>query len=249
MADRNILITIGYDGADYYGWQIQPDRRTVQGEIQKALRRVLGREIKISGTSRTDAGVHALGQRAGFTLEDGLPTERIATVLNNTLPGDIRILRAEEKPAGFHARYSAVGKKYIYRMKHELSPFDARYYCRVEKGLDMDAVRESASVIKGTHDFKCFEASGGNERQSTVRTISGLSMEETENGYELVVSGDGFLYNMVRIITGTLVDAGRGRTGPSRIKEMLMEKDRRLAGRTMPPQGLYLAEVYYLEED
>ena len=253
--DRNILITIEYDGGAYSGWQIQPNVPTVQGEIQNALRRVLGRDIKINGTSRTDAGVHALGQRASFVLEPGIPTERIAFALNNALPKDIRILKAEEKDADFHARFSARGKKYIYRMKNRASAFDARYYYEVEAGLDMDAVHEAAKIIEGTHDFKCFEAAGADPKDSTVRTIWSLTMDETHSdakqpdGYELVVTGDGFLYNMVRIITGTLVDVGRGRLSAEDIYEMLEKKDRTLAGHTAPPEGLYLAEVFYGEDD
>lgn len=253
--DRNILITIEYDGGAYSGWQIQPNVPTVQGEIQNALRRVLGRDIKINGTSRTDAGVHALGQRASFHIEPGIPTERIPYALNNALPKDIRIIAAEEKEADFHARFSAVGKKYIYRMKHRVSAFDARYFYEVEDGLDMDAVREAAKIICGTHDFKCFEAAGADPKDSTVRTIYSLSMEpasyggDAPDGYELVVMGDGFLYNMVRIITGTLIDTGRGRLSAGDIYEMLEKKDRTLAGHTAPPEGLYLAEVFYGEDD
>ncbi|MBQ3924788.1 MAG: tRNA pseudouridine(38-40) synthase TruA [Firmicutes bacterium] len=259
--ERNILITIEYDGSAYSGWQIQPNVPTVQGEVQNALRRVLGRDIKINGTSRTDAGVHALGQRASFHLEPGIPTERIAFALNNALPGDIRIVSAEEKEADFHARFSAKGKKYIYRMKHHVSAFESRYFYGVEEGLDMDAVHEAAKIIEGTHDFKCFEAAGADPKDSTVRTIWSLTMDRVREdgavcggadrsaGYDLVVMGDGFLYNMVRIITGTLVDVGRGRIGAGDIYEMLEKKDRTLAGHTAPPEGLYLAEVFYGEDD
>ena len=256
---RNILLTIEYDGSAYSGWQIQPNVPTVQGEIEKALRRAMDRDIRISGTSRTDAGVHAFGQRASMLIEDGIPLERIPLAVNNALPPDIRIVSAEQKDEDFHARFSASGKKYVYKMKHHPSAFDARYYYEVEPGLDMEKIAKAAEIIRGTHDFKCFEAAGSDIRESTVRTIWFLEMKPecfkdptgcgADEGYELVVKGDGFLYNMVRIITGTLIDVGRGRIPVDEIYEMLEKGDRTLAGHTAPPQGLYLAEVFYGEDD
>lgn len=264
--ERNILLKIEYDGGAYCGWQIQPNVITVQGEVEKALRRTTGYDIHINGTSRTDAGVHALGQMASFKTECAIPTDRIAFAVNNALPGDIRILSAKEMPEDFHARFSAVGKKYIYRMKEKVGAFESRYYYEVPAGLDLEKMQRATAYIKGTHDFKCFQAAGSDIKDSTVRTIFDISIERrclcadeidaprderagdpesTQSEYTLVVSGDGFLYNMVRIITGTLVDAGRGRIEPDELPRIIESRDRTLAGHTAPPQGLYLAEVYY----
>ena len=249
--ERNILLKIEYDGGAYCGWQIQPNVTTVQGEVEKALRRTTGYDIHINGTSRTDAGVHALGQMASFKTTCAIPENRIAFAVNNALPPDIRITGAKEVPDDFHARFSAVGKKYIYKMKEKVGAFESRYYYEVPAGLDLEKMQRAAAYIKGTHDFKCFQAAGSDIKDSTVRTIFDISIERscTDSGgvneYTLVVSGDGFLYNMVRIITGTLVDAGRGRIEPGELPRIIESRDRTLAGHTAPPQGLYLAEVYY----
>ena len=192
---------------------------------------------------------------------------RIAFAVNNALPPDIRIVSAKEMPDDFHARFSAVGKQYIYRMKEKVGAFESRYYYEVPAGLDLEKMQRAAAYIKGTHDFKCFQAAGSDIKDSTVRTIFDISIERScvhtvrtifdisierscvhsnsLNEYTLVVSGDGFLYNMVRIITGTLVDAGRGRIEPDELPRIIESRDRTLAGHTAPPQGLYLAEVYY----
>ena len=267
---RNILIKIEYDGSAYSGWQIQPAVPTIQGEIERALRQTLGRDIQINGTSRTDAGVHALGQCASFEIEEGIPTERIPYALNNALPGDIRILSAEEMPEDFHARFSSKGKTYIYKMKEHVSAFESRYCYEVPEGLDFEAMQKAAAYIKGEHDFKCFQASGSDEKLTTVRTIFDIrinmienkkadpegqadpanqSSEKSNKGYELIVSVDGFLYNMVRIITGTLVDVGAGKILPEDLPEIIEGRDRTRAGHTAPPQGLYLAKVYYGDDE
>lgn len=245
---RNILLTIEYDGSRYFGWQVQPRVPTIQGEIQKTVRRVLKQDIKLKGSGRTDAGVHAYGQTASFEIIHGIPVEKIPRVLNNKLPGDIKILAAKEVPEDFHARFSAVGKKYIYKMRESVDVFANNYFYEVPKKLDYEVMKEAAKNIVGTHDFKCFQASGGEEKETTVRTIFDLDVKKTEEGYELVVCGNGFLYNMVRIITGTIVDVGLGKIFPEEIKGIVDSKDRSKAGHTAPPQGLYLAEVYYTED-
>lgn len=272
---RTILLTIAYDGADYHGWQIQPGIPTVQGEIESALRRVTGREIHISGTGRTDRGVHACGQCASFRIEDGIPTERIPFALNNALPGGIRIVSAEEKPEGFHARFSARGKTYRYRLLLADSPgasgpaegakspilYLRNYVYPVQKPLDLAAMREAARAMEGTHDFACFQASGGEERETTVRTVHRVELKERflGDGYfpeeqgahilDIDVTGDGFLYNMVRIMAGTLVDVGSGRLRAADIPAIIESADRERAGHTAPPQGLYLMRVYFEEEN
>ena len=256
--NRNVLITVEYDGTDFHGWQKQPNLRTVQGTLEEALSRVCRQEIRIDGVSRTDAGVHALGQRASFRGEFGIPADRIPRAVNDLLSdpwkaGDLRILQAEEVPEEFHARFSAVGKKYRYliRNQKEMPVFLRNYRYHVREPLDVDAMALAAECITGTHDFACFQAAGGIPRETTVRTIWSLEVaREPESGdISIEVRGDGFLYNMVRIITGTLVEAGQGKISPEDIDTMIAEKDRRLAGHTAPPQGLYLAEVYYKEQE
>ena len=257
---KNILLTIAYDGARFHGWQRQPGEVTVQGYLEQTFSRLFDRRIVLNGTSRTDAGVHALGQRASFRADIRIPEDRLAMVMNNALCGQekgpfalspVRILEAKEMPADFHARFDCTGKKYIYRISTAKEPdvFLRNYVYHVRQELDTDAMEEGARALIGTHDFKSFESSGGNPRETTVRTITDARiMKEGPAGeIRLAVSGDGFLYNMVRIITGTLVEIGQGKRRPEEMKHIIDAKDRREAGHTAPPYGLYLAEVYYGE--
>ena len=249
--ERNILLTIEYDGTDFHGWQRQNELRTVQGTLEAALSRICGGPVTIDGTSRTDAGVHALGQRASLRGEFGIPTERIPIAVNHILAGDhrgdVRILKAEEMPEGFHARFSCVGKKYRYMIRNagEMPVFLRNYRYLVEQPLDADAMAEAAAQIVGTHDFRCFQAAGGFPRETTVRTVTECTACRDGSDVILEVAGDGFLYNMVRIITGTLVETGLGRRAAADMAAVIEACDRTLAGHTAPPQGLYLAEVYY----
>ncbi len=284
MEKRNILLTIEYDGSGFCGWQRQPGKRTVQGELERVLSVLCACEIKLNGTSRTDAGVHALGQRAGFCGEFGIPTDRIARAANNLLAGsmnnmqasDVRIVRAEEVSPEFHARFDAKGKKYIYRINNTgvADVFRRNYEYFVERPLDLEAMQKAAEYIVGEHDFACFQAAGGQPRKTTVRTIYSLDVKAMSGqapaasesgsvvkaggceadraggvgqagGIEISVVGDGFLYNMVRIITGTLVDVGLGKINSDALPAIIKSCDRQRAGHTAPPQGLYLAEVYY----
>lgn len=256
---KNILLTIAYDGSRFHGWQRQPNEVTVQGYLEQTLTRLFGREILLNGTSRTDAGVHALGQRASFHTDINIPVERLARVCNNALCGreegsfalsPVRILKAEEVPEEFHARFDSRGKKYIYRICTAEKPdiFRRNYVYHVMQKLDIPAMQQAAEALAGTHDFKSFESSGGNPRETTVRTVYSAAVhlprpQEDELLFE--ISGDGFLYNMVRIITGTLVEIGQGKRSPEEMREIIEAKDRRMAGHTAPPYGLYLAEVYY----
>jgi tRNA pseudouridine38-40 synthase len=254
--ERNILLTIEYDGTDFHGWQRQPGLRTVQGTIEGALSRICGAPIAIDGVSRTDAGVHALGQRATFGGDFGIPTDRIAVAVNNLLSepsreSDIRIVGAEDVPAGFHARFDSRGKKYRYVIRNEkdMPVFLRNYRYQIGEKLDVEAMKKAAAYIEGTHDFACFQAAGGTPRETTVRTVHGLTLTEAD-GYEgrdiiMEISGDGFLYNMVRIIAGTLAEVGMGKLKPQDMTTILDGGDRRRAGHTAPPQGLYLVEVYY----
>ena len=254
MTEKNILLTIQYDGAGFCGWQRQPGKRSAQGEIEGALSLVCGCEVKVNGASRTDAGVHACGQRASFSGVFGIPTERIIYPVNNILNGgknsigDIKITAVEEKSKGFHARFDAKGKKYIYRISNgkEADIFKRNYEYHVAKPLDINLMKEAADMIAGTRDFKCFQAAGGEEMKSTVRTVFDIKIEAVPPHHiKMEVKGDSFLYNMVRIMAGTLVEAGLGKTCPGAIPGIIESKDRQNAGHTAPPQGLYLAEVYY----
>lgn len=274
MAERNILLTIEYDGSGFSGWQRQPGARTVQGELEAALSRVLGKPVEINGTSRTDAGVHALGQQASFRGEFGIPTDRIQTAVNNLLAGrgggigkigrvgDVRIVGVREVPMEFHARFDSRGKMYRYVIADSgrMDIFRRRYCYQVDRPLDVEAMQAAAAHMVGTHDFQCFQAAGSTPRKTTVRTIYSLDVKRQDGAPDdpacgaplgmagdvvLEVAGDGFLYNMVRIITGTLVEVGLGRREPDSIAAVIEGRDRRLAGHTAPPEGLYLVKVFY----
>lgn len=252
---KNILLKIEYDGTNFHGWQKQPGRRTVQGELEKVLGMVCNTEISLNGTSRTDAGVHAFGQQASFRADFGIPVERIMLAANNLLVGgrnslivgDVQIKEVKEMPSEFHARYDAKGKTYRYQIlnQEELSIFDRNYWYQVRQPLNDGAMRKAAAHMIGTHDFRCFQAAGSEEKVTTVRTINSIDIEKDVEKIRIEVTGDGFLYNMVRIITGTLVEAGLGKRDPDEVPGVLESLDRGRAGHTAPPQGLYLARVYY----
>lgn len=252
---KNILLKISYDGTNFHGWQRQPEERTVQGEIEQVLSFLAGTEMTISGTSRTDSGVHALGQCASFVWDNPLPTEKLPAILNKRFgagglgrsgaPGDIRILEAKEMPEDFHARYSCKGKTYKYVIDRSGDIFKRNHVMQYPEVLDVEAMNEAAKYIVGTHDFKCFETAGGTPRETTVRTITALDV--MANGDETIihVTGDGFLYNMVRIITGTLIEVGVHKRTPESVAETIESKDRGRAGFTAPPSGLYLEQIYF----
>ena len=254
--EKNILLTIEYDGSVFHGWQRQPEVLTVQGMLEEALSTVCGKPVEIDGTSRTDAGVHAYGQRASFNGDFGIPTERLAYAVNNMLLSDkwgeaagaARIIKAEEVSPDFHARFDAKGKTYVYKIYNlpEMDAFRRNYCCHIAEKLDTDVMQKAAKHMEGTHDFKCFEAAGGQERETTVRTISSITVDRNEDGYVYItVTGDGFLYNMVRIIAGTLIEVGLGKRSPDEILGIIESKDRTKAGHTAPPHGLYLDKIYY----
>ena len=253
---RNLLLTIEYDGSEFSGWQRQPERRTVQGELEKVLSKVCGVPVQINGTSRTDAGVHALGQRASFKLESGIPTDRIKLAANNILAGgknlasqvgDVRILEVEEKDLEFHARFDSKGKKYRYVIYNgdDQDIFRRKYCYQVSQTLDIEAMKSAAGNIVGNNDFACFQSAGGQERETTVRTVYSLDVFTKGRDVIIEIAGDGFLYNMVRIITGTLVEVGLGKINPDELVGIIESTDRRRAGHKAPAEGLYLVEVYY----
>ena len=265
---KNLLLTIEYDGSNFFGWQRQSEARTVQGDLEKVLSEVCGSTILINGASRTDAGVHAYGQTASFKGDWTIPTDKILVAANNLLSGgqnyagsvgDVRITSIEEVALDFHARYNAKEKTYIYKIRncYEKDVFDRNYSYQIVKPLNLEFMQKAARDVVGTHDFKCFQAMGGKELNSTVRTISNLQIyediiEEELNlgGFQdriitIEITGNGFLYNMVRILTGTLVDIGIGKIGQRSMAKAIESMDREKAGHTAPPQGLYLSEVFY----
>jgi tRNA pseudouridine38-40 synthase len=251
---RTLKLTLAYDGTAFHGWQFQPGRRTVQQTMQDVLAQITGQPVALAASGRTDAGVHALAQVASLETESTLPADVLQRALNAELPHDISVLAVEEAPAGFHARRNATGKRYRYVIHHgPLAEVFARNYAwHVFRPLDVAAMRRAAEPLAGTHDFASFQTSGS-ERSTTVRTIFELSVCETSQSssaapgrVQIEIAASGFLYNMVRNIVGTLVEVGRGVQGESWPGEVLAAFDRRAAGPTAPPQGLYLVKVDFV---
>ncbi|MBI1354697.1 MAG: tRNA pseudouridine(38-40) synthase TruA [Acidobacteria bacterium] len=246
---RNLKITVSYEGTDFCGWQVQPDQRTIQGEIEAALEAVEERPVKVHGSGRTDAGVHALGQVASFHLANRIPCENLQLALNHRLPPAIRVLRVEEVSEGFHARYSATAKTYEYRIwrGQVCPPFIRRYVWRLPYPLDEAAMVAAAPLFEGERDFRSLATGDGAGLESTVRTIYSSRLEREGEQLTYRVRGSGFLYNMVRNIVGTLLEVGRGNLRPADIERILAGRSRALAGPTAPSVGLFLVSVEYPE--
>lgn len=243
---RNIKLIIEYDGASYHGWQRQDNALSVQEVMEKAITRLTGVECSLNASGRTDVGVHAIGQVANFITQSTVPADRFSYAINSLLPVDIVVKKSEQVPMAFHSRFSAKGKKYKYIILN--SPIRSalmrnRAYF-VPEILDLDAMKEALQHFKGEHDFVAFMASGSSVK-STVRTVFDISLERDGDLIELKISGNGFLYNMVRIIAGTLVEVGKGKIKPSQIQTIIKARNRKMAGITAPAHGLYLVEVYY----
>lgn len=264
---RNIRLTLAYDGGDFFGWQVQPGRRTVQGVLEQAIAELTGEATRVLSAGRTDAGVHALGQVANFRTTSTIPPEKWRPALQSRLPEDVVILESAAVADDFHATYSAVSKRYRYvlRDSRREDPFLRRYVWRVGTPLESEAMHAAAQPLLGRHDFRCFETDWPN-KASSVRTVlevqcrrvaawpvwSPLPIDcpqrsEDSRGEFLVfeIAADGFLYNMVRAIVGTLVNVGRGKWPVDVLQEILASQDRSRAGETAPPQGLYLVSVEY----
>jgi tRNA pseudouridine38-40 synthase len=243
----NFKITIEYDGSAYHGWQRQASERTIQGEIENALKTMTGNGITVTGSGRTDAGVHALNQTANFRCTTSLTPEVFLKGLNSLLPEDIVITSCKIVPEEFHARYDVKSKAYHYRILNRMLPaaISRQYAWHIRKKLNLNAMQEALRCIIGSHDFKAFEGSGS-PRISTVRCIIDADLVKTDNDYlVLKIEGDGFLKFMVRNIVGTLVDVGFDKITPHDFKQILISKDRNLAGITAPAQGLFLVEAKY----
>ena len=243
---KRIKLTVAYDGTDYCGWQVQPNGMTVEEILNRELSALTGEEVKVIGASRTDAGVHAEGNVAVFDTETGIPAERIAYALNCRLPEDIVAVKSEEVPGDWHPRYQCSVKTYEYRiLNREMpDPVCRRSTVHVSYPLNLGDMRTAAGYLKGEHDFKSF-CSPHTEVKETVRTVHSLEIEKEGDIITVRISGNGFLYNMVRIIVGTLINVGRGACPPEKVKEILVARDRRKAAATAPAKGLVLKYIRY----
>ncbi len=238
---KRIKLVVAYDGTDYNGWQLQPGVRTIEGELNRCLSSLLSEKIQVIGASRTDSGVHALCNVAVFDTESRIPGEKIAYALNQRLPQDIRIRESCEVERDFHPRHCSSRKTYEYRILNAPFPLPTRrlytYFTYVP--LDPELMKQAASYLIGEHDFKSF-CSASAVVETTVRTILDISIEKEKDEISIKVCGTGFLYNMVRIIAGTLIEVGRGSCPPEHMKDILEAKDRQAAGSTAPACGLTL---------
>lgn len=247
---KRIKLTVAYDGTDYCGWQIQKNGVTVEEVLNRALSRLIGDRVTVIGASRTDAGVHAQGNVAVFDTDTQIPAERIAYAVNALLPEDVVVVSSGEVPAGWHPRKCVSVKTYEYRILNREFPDPVRrrdtYFVPFQ--LDLDRMRQAAEYLKGEHDFKSF-CSAQTTVEDTVRTIYALDIRKEEDFITILVRGNGFLYNMVRIIAGTLAGVGRGYFEPRDVARMLEEKDRAKAGVTAPPQGLTLVGIEYKDPE
>ncbi len=246
---RNIRITIEYDGKDFKGWQKQPNKLNIQGEIERAIEIITGGEkVELIGSGRTDAGVNALGQVANFKIESQMPIEKIPYALNSQLKQSIRIVKAEEVDERFHSRYSCKKKTYNYVINNSEQGTaiyrNMQYHFPIK--LDDKKMAEAVKYLIGEHDFKSFKASGTSSK-SSVRTIYDASVVRNGDLITIELTGNGFLYNMIRIIAGTLLEVGQGKIEPEEVKNILESQDRSKAGKTLPPNGLTLVRVIYDE--
>lgn len=245
---KRILLTVAYDGTYYHGWQAQNNAKTIEGELNKALSRLLQKPVEVIGASRTDAGVHAMCNAAVFDSEMEIPPEKYAYALNQMLPMEIRIRRSQEVPADFHPRKMDTVKTYEYRIDCEefADPLKVRHAYFTYTALDEKKMQEAAGYLVGTHDFKSF-CSVNTTASTTVRTIYDVQVLRQGVDITIRITGNGFLYNMVRIIAGTLMDVGKGKYPPQMVERILEKKDRCAAGPTAPANGLLLKELHFLE--
>lgn len=243
---RNIKLTIEYDGREYNGWQKQPNKLNIQGEIERAIQTVTGQEVELIGSGRTDAGVHAFAQVANFQIDSEFPLEKMAIAINSQLKKSIRIQKAEEVEEKFHSRYSCHKKTYAYIIdnSNQGSAIYRNLTYHVAQTLNVEAMQKAANYLVGEHDFSSFKSSGTSSK-SSVRTIFATNVIKEQERVVISLTGSGFLYNMVRIIAGTLVEIGMGEKAPEEMQTILEAKNRQMAGKTLPPHGLYLMQVEY----
>lgn len=240
-------LIIEFDGTDFVGWQIQDNGRSVQEQIQNALTTLFKENIKVTGSSRTDAGVHARGLVCSAKVPFIIPEQRLPLACNALLPEDVSVIYAFYVEDGFNARFDTLGKRYVYRIQNGTvrHPLKSRFTHFVTGRIDIEAMKKAAPYFEGEHDFAAFCASGGSQN-TTVRRLNKVEVRETSEGIiEIEVAGEAFLYNMVRIIAGTLLYVGQGKIMPQDIPGVIASCDREKAGKTLPPEGLTLEEVYY----
>jgi len=249
---RNLKLILAYDGAEFSGWQVQPDANTVQGTVASAIGRITGEKVLPQGSGRTDAGVHALAQAVTFVTESSVPTENFLKALNDVLPASVRVLQVAEMPAGFHARHSARAKTYRYRMYRSsiCPPFLARYVWHYPYPLDEEAMARTAALVIGEKDFTSFaavdpERGRDGEHVSNLRAIFSSSWERVGDESIYTVRGTGFLHHMVRNLVGTFILVGRGTLQTEDVTRIIEARNRSAAGATAPASGLYLVEVEY----
>ncbi|KGN00926.1 pseudouridine synthase [Clostridium botulinum] len=244
---KNVKLIIEYDGSNYSGWQKQKHSITVQQKIEEAICEVTKTDTEIIGCSRTDAGVHARSFVANFITESSVPPSKFKYAINSKLPKDIVIKKSSEVSLDFHARFHSKGKKYVYTILNREEPptIDRNVMYHFNKYLDVDDMKEASKYFIGAHEFDSFYKKSGSSVKSTLRTIYYCDVTKCEDVIKFTVIGEGFLYNMVRIMAGTLIEAGIGRIKPEDIKSIILAKDRERAGRSLPPQGLCLQEVLY----
>ena len=243
---RNIALRLRYDGSAYHGWQRQRDLPTVQQTVEEAIEKVCGERVHVTGCGRTDAGVHALRYCANFRSGCTIPLDRLPLALNTRLPGDIAVSAACETDESFNSIGSCQKKEYVYRILNRRipDPFQEKRVCFFPSPLDIEAMRRAAAAFVGTHDFAAVR-SVGTETKTTVRTVHWCEAVREGDYITVRVCADGFLYNMVRAMVGTMVYASYGKLIPEKIPSLLETRDRRLTGPTMPPQGLYMSRVWY----
>lgn len=244
---RNIKLTIEYDGKDFKGWQKQKTSLNIQGSIENAIKQITGEEIELNASGRTDAGVHAYAQVANFKTNSNLPIEKFPIAINSNLKRSIRILNAEEVDEKFHSRLSCKKKTYRYVINNsEISSAIYRNFeTHIPQKLDINKMKQAIKFFEGEHDFKAFKASGTSSKNSVRIIYNAEIIENMNNRIYIELTGNGFLYNMVRIIAGTLVDVGLGKIKPCDISNIIDSGKRELAGKTLPPNGLFLVSVKY----
>jgi tRNA pseudouridine38-40 synthase len=243
---KNYKMTISYDGTRYYGWEHQPDRDTIQGKLESVLQIMCGTFVDVIGAGRTDAGVHAKAMTANAVMDTDMSPDEIRDYLNRYLPDDIAVLEVREASERFHARYKAVGKTYCYTcFDGDVKPvFNRRYVTRLSEKVDVAKMQEAAAILEGCHDFKSF-CGNPKMKKSTVRIVDKIEIKRKKDYIYFTFHGTGFLQNMVRILVGTLLQAGRGEIPPENVQEILDACDRSKAGPTAPPEGLCLVKVDY----
>ncbi len=245
---RNLKLKIEYNGSDFFGWQKQENLRTVQGELEQAFLTLTNEKVSVEGSGRTDKGVHALGQVASVKIENKIPLKNLKRALNNLLPSDIRIAKVEAVEDDFHARFSAKRKTYRYVAKvgQSMGAIEHNTVGHYPYAVDFEKMKQASLLLIGKHNFKGF-CSADTQVQNFEREIFDFTLSKRGNKIVFEVTGNGFLYNMVRILVGTILDLGRGKLTEEDIKKALKTGERKYAGITMPPQGLYLKKVEYME--